>query len=52
MGTLQRLKDRQVDVFIGAHPDQNATLLKRSLMSQGHNPFLDVTAWPTCLRSL
>ena len=50
--SLQRLKRRSVDIFIGAHPSQNATLVKRSAMKDGKNPFLDQTAWPTFLESL
>ena len=50
--SLQRLKTRAVDVFIGAHPGQNATLIKRDLMEDNRNPFLDKTAWPTFLETL
>jgi len=50
--SLQRLKKRPVDVFIGAHPGQNATLAKRALMTDGSNPFLDKTAWPMFLETL
>jgi metallo-beta-lactamase class B len=52
MSSLRRLKGRRVDIFIGAHPSQNATLHKCSLMSKGHNPFLDETAWPAYLDEL
>jgi len=52
MNSLQRLKERSVDVFIGAHPGQNATLVKRTLMKDGKNPFLDKTAWPMFLETL
>ena len=50
--SLQRLKERPVDIFIGAHPGQNATLAKRALMKEGKNPFLDKTAWPVFLEAL
>lgn len=52
MRSLERLKERQVDIFIGAHPGQNATLAKRSLMKEGKNPFLDRTAWQMYLGTL
>jgi len=52
MRSLQRLKERAVDIFIGAHPGQNATLAKRPLMKDGKNPFLDETAWPMFLEAL
>jgi metallo-beta-lactamase class B len=50
--SLDRLKEREVDLFIGAHPAQNAALEKRTLMRDGENPFLDKTAWPLFLSSL
>ena len=52
MNSLQQLKKRAVDIFIGAHPGQNATLAKQSLMEEGKNPFLDKTAWPMFLEGL
>jgi len=52
MNSLQRLKERAVDIFIAAHPGQNATLVKRSLMKDGKNPFLNNTAWPMFLEAL
>ncbi|MBC8236568.1 MBL fold metallo-hydrolase [bacterium] len=52
MNSLQQLKKREVDVFIGAHPGQNATLMKQSLMKDGKNPFLDKTAWQKFLETL
>jgi len=52
MNSLQKLKNRSVDIFIGAHPGQNATLAKQSLMKDGRNPFLDKTAWPKFLETL
>ena len=52
MRSLQRLKPREVDLFIGAHPSQNDTLAKRSLMKERVNPFLDKTAWPMFLATL
>ncbi len=52
INSLQQLKKRAVDIFIGAHPGQNATLAKQSLMEEGKNPFLDKTAWPMFLEGL
>ena len=52
MRSLRRLQEREVDLFIGAHPGQNDTLAKRSQMKEGMNPFLDRTAWPTYLKTL
>jgi len=52
MNSLQKLKNQAVDVFIGAHPGQNATLTKRTLMKDGENPFLDRTAWLVFLETL
>jgi metallo-beta-lactamase class B len=52
LASLHRLQQRSVDLFIGAHPAQNATLDKRARMRQGVNPFLDPTAWPAFLAEL
>jgi len=49
INSLQRLSERSVDIFIGAHPDQNDTLRKRGLIKDGQNPFVDKTAWPEFL---
>lgn len=51
MRSLERLKRKQVDIFIGAHPDQNQTLRKRELMSAEVNPFVDPQAWPQFLEA-
>lgn len=50
--SLERLKERSVDLFIGAHPGQNATLEKRARMGRGGNPFVHPTAWPAFLAEL
>jgi metallo-beta-lactamase class B len=52
LASLGRLKRRSVDVFIGAHPAQNATLTKRLQKSESRNPFLDRAAWPAYLAEL
>jgi metallo-beta-lactamase class B len=52
MNSLQRLKKRSADIFIGAHPGQNSTLAKQALMKDGKNPFLDKTAWQKFLATL
>lgn len=52
MASLEKLQKRHVDIFIGAHPDQNDTLGKRGRMSAEHNPFVDDSAWPQYLRTL
>jgi metallo-beta-lactamase class B len=63
LASLQRLKGRSVDVFIGAHPGQNDTLGKRARLTkaeggiggptgEGQNPFVDETAWPAFLAGL
>ncbi len=52
MRSLEKLKSRRVDIFIGAHPGQNDTLGKRDRMTEDRNPFLDETAWPTFLDQL
>lgn len=49
LASMERLNKRAVDIFIGAHPDQNDTLRKRSLLGEGQNPFVDKTAWPEFL---
>lgn len=45
VASLQRLKKRAVDIFIGAHPDQNDTFGKRDLSRVGENRFVDKEAW-------
>ena len=52
MRSLDRLKEREVDVFIGAHPGQNQTLAKWAWMREGINPFVDPAAWPAYLADL
>jgi len=52
MSSLERLKERSVGIFIGAHPAQNATLDKRARMGKGRNPFVDPAAWPAFLAEL
>jgi hypothetical protein len=52
MTSLERLRQRTVDVFIGAHPGQNDTLGKRTRITGEENPFVDPTAWPAFLQDL
>ncbi len=52
MESIEKLKARKVDIFIGAHPDQNDTLGKRKRMINGENPFIDKEAWPAFLSQL
>jgi metallo-beta-lactamase class B len=52
MQSLERLKEREVDVFIGAHPGQNQTLAKRVRIGEVSNPFVDPDAWPAYLADL
>lgn len=47
--SLQLLGERDVDIFIGLHPDQSDTLGKRAAMSAEHNPFINASAWPAFL---
>jgi metallo-beta-lactamase class B len=50
--SLERLKTRTPDIFIGAHPSHNDTLGKRERMNAEGNPFIDKTAWPAFLSEL
>jgi metallo-beta-lactamase class B len=52
MDSLARLREEDVDIFIGIHPSQNDTLGKHSRMKDGENPFIDRTAWPAFLDGL
>jgi hypothetical protein len=49
---LAKLKARDVDIFIGAHPGQNDTLVKRERITAAENPFIDRNAWPAFLARL
>ena len=52
--TVLRLWDEPVDITLGNHPPQNATLEKREWMLShpGENPFLDPACWQTQLAVL
>ncbi len=50
LASLERLKRIHVDVFIGAHPDQNDTFAKRDALKSGRNAFIDPSAWPSFLQ--
>ncbi len=52
VASLHRLQTRSVDVFIGAHPDQNDTFGKRALLRAGENRFIDREAWQEFLKTL
>jgi metallo-beta-lactamase class B len=45
LDSIRRLREQKVDIFIGAHPNQNDTLGKRARMKEGANPFIDPEAW-------
>lgn len=52
--TIQKLWDEPVDITLGNHPPQNATLEKRAWMLEhpGSNPFLDKACWQAQLLKL
>ena len=50
--SLERLKQEEVDIFIGIHPDQSDTLGRQAARTDHHNPFIDKTAWPKYLEDL
>lgn len=50
--SLRKLRERQVDIFIGAHPAQNDTFGRQARRTPDHNPFIDPDAWPTFLDGL
>ncbi len=45
--TIKALKKRQVDIFLGNHPNHNCTLQKRRFMLAGknENPFINPKGW-------
>ena len=52
LASLEKLRTRSVDVFIGIHPGQNDTLGKCKRMTKDNNPFIDREAWPSWLSQL
>ena len=52
--TLENLKGKEVDIVLGNHPAQNATLEKRQLMIENPdiNPFIDPQEWDAYLKKL
>ena len=52
--TIEKLWNEPVDITLGNHPPQNATLQKRQWMLQnpGSNPFIDPTTWQIQLATL
>ena len=50
--SLRKLQQRNVDVFIGAHPGQSDTLDKLDSMDGDANPFIDSGAWGSYLGGL
>jgi len=52
MKSLMRLKERTVDITLGAHPGQSNTFGKRDGMTEERNPFIDREFWPKLLERL
>ena len=52
LNSLRRLKAETVDIFIGAHPDQNDTFGKHSRQTDEENPFIDPLSWNRFLHDL
>ena len=52
--SVAALKDREVDIFIGNHPNHNCTLEKRQYMLEnpGKNPFINPKGWGIFLDAL
>lgn len=52
--TIKHLKVRQVDIFLGNHPNQNCTLEKRQYMIENpdKNPFINKEGWHIFLNEL
>ena len=52
--TIEKLWDEKVDITLGNHPPQNATVQKRQWMLQnpGSNPFIDPATWQIQLSAL
>ena len=52
--TLERLTGFPVQVWLGAHPDQNDTFAKRDQLQRGAqpNPFIDPEGWQAFLASI
>ena len=50
--TLDRLEAMPIQVWLGSHPDQNATFEKHQLLKQGAkpNPYIDPQGWKDFLR--
>ena len=43
--TLLSLRELEVDVVLGNHPDQNQTFSKQAAMTATHNPFIEAGGW-------
>jgi len=52
LASLGRLRERTVDVHIGAHPAQTRTLEKHAQRTGDVNPFVDPESWPRFLDDL
>ena len=52
--TVEKLKKRDVDIFLGNHPNHNCTLEKRAYMLEhpGTNPFINRAGWQIFLDAL
>jgi metallo-beta-lactamase class B len=48
----KKLRERDVDIMIGAHPGQSQTLERQARRADGLNPFIDSEAWPNFLDRL
>ncbi len=52
LSSLARLRERPVDIFIGAHPGPSRTLERQAQRTSDHNPFVDPEAWQAFLGDL
>lgn len=52
--SIKSLASRQVDIFLGNHPNHNCTLEKRQYMLEhiGENPFINPKGWKIFLQAL
>jgi len=52
--TIEKLSARDVDIFLGNHPNHNCTLEKRQYMlkNPGENPFVNPKGWSIFLQAL
>ncbi len=50
--SLQKLKEEDVDIFLGIHPGQNNTFNKQKKMGENDNPFIDNPEWKHFLKGI